>query len=261
MLKAIPREGIKLNYKADGTGDKVFIFIHNAGGNHQFMDHQYNHFSRQGYVVSIDLRGHGTSDKPVQDYSVTSFAEDILHIAERLSIPTAAVVGLNYGSAIAIEIANLNPKFSSHLVLVDPPILMEPWVEDLVKAHLEELKDPRKLSFAEDLVQSVLPKGSPEQKSMAINAFEAVSRQALISTYEHLLEWDKTSSLKLQKCSIPLLAIQSLRPFCSEGALKAHCSHMKVEKVASAGPWATLEVPEEVNEMIENFTLTTMQNP
>lgn len=255
MLKAIPREGIKLNYKAAGAGDKAFIFIHNAGGNHQFMDSQHNYFARQGQVLSVDLRGHGASDKPLQNYSVTNFAEDVVYIAEKLSISTAVAVGLNYGSAVAIEAANLYPKFLSHLVLIDPPILMESWVEELVKGHVEELKDVKNINFAKDLVQSVLPNGSPEQKSIAINAFNIVSRQALASTYEHLLEWDKECPTKLQKCSMPILAIQSLRPFCSEDVLKVHCSHMKVEKVGSAGPWVTFETPEEVNEMIENFVL------
>ena len=77
MIKSISHHGVNLAYKATGTGNKSFVLIHNAGGNHQFMDPLFNHFSQYGRVLSLDLRGHGESDKPQQDYTVEGFAEDI----------------------------------------------------------------------------------------------------------------------------------------------------------------------------------------
>ena len=135
---------------------------------------------------------------------------------QELEFENAIVVGLNFGAAVAIELANVKPQFVSHLVLIDPPILMEPWVEHLIKDHVLELKDPQSLNFSEELVELVLPHGSIENKEMAINAYNVNSKAALISTYENLLNWDKTSSVKLKKCSIPVLNVQSKSPFCSE---------------------------------------------
>lgn len=255
-MRQITLNDITLNFKTAGSGQQIFILIHNAGGNHRFMDNQFHYYSQQGKVVSVDLRGHGGSDKPEQSYTVEGFAEDILHISKELSISKAVVIGLNYGAAVTIELANMVPELVSQCVVIDPPILMESWVEQLVKDHIDELKDPHLQNYAENLVDSVLANGSHENKLMAIDAFNTVSKKALISTYENLIEWDKISSPKIQKCKMPVLNIQSSHPFCREKTLLTLCPHLVSGKVVNSGPWATLEVPEQVNAMIDRFFLS-----
>ncbi|MCE3231065.1 MAG: ydjP 1 [Alphaproteobacteria bacterium] len=245
--------GISLNYFIKGTGKQSFILIHNAGGNLHFMKHPFHHLSQKGRVINVDLRGHGESDKPKTHYAASIYAEDLLSLCQKLTIKEATVVGLNYGGVIAVELANMNPGLVSKLVLIDPPLLMESWVKQLIQNHIEELQDPDMKNFSQQLVESVMVKAAKEDKLMAIKAFDMISRPALISTYRDLLEWDGASHDKIQNCTMPILNIQSSHPFCSEPSLRNLCPHLTTGKVVNSGPWATLEVPSQVNAMIDRF--------
>lgn len=245
-------DGVNLSYKIAGTGKLNFVLIHNAGGNHQFMNPQFEHFSHSARVLSIDLRGHGESDKPKQNYSIKTFAEDIIYLCQTHGIKKAVFVGLNFGANVAIEIANLS-SLVSHLVLIDPPILMEPWVVKLVQDHIDDLHKPSHENFAENIVNSVFLNTDENNKKIAIGAFETTDKAALASTYENLLKWDKESIQKLKYCTMPVLYIQSSQPFCREDDLRKYCPHVVAGKVAGAGHWASIETPDQVNSMIKRF--------
>jgi pimeloyl-ACP methyl ester carboxylesterase len=63
-LPTIVHQGFKLAYEDRGAGKPAFVFIHGWAGNHTFFAPQAAHFARRRRVVSVDLRGHGGSDKP-----------------------------------------------------------------------------------------------------------------------------------------------------------------------------------------------------
>jgi pimeloyl-ACP methyl ester carboxylesterase len=110
MMRAKQRQGVKLSYKiASEIKQPNFVLIHNAGGNHQFLKEQFAHLKQLGQVLSVDLRGHGESDKPKQDYTVESFADDVAYLCHEHEIQKAIFIGLNYGANIAIELANKTP--------------------------------------------------------------------------------------------------------------------------------------------------------
>lgn len=245
--------GIRLNYDTCGEGEQIFLLLHNAGGNLHFMNCQYHHLSQKGKVLSIDLRGHGESDKPDSNYSMSLYAEDILALCSVLDIKQTTVIGLNYGGVLGIELANKNHKFVSDLILIDPPMLMESWLQQLILKHIDELQDPNINFFSQKLVDSVMIKATEEDKLMAIKAFDSTLKPALIATYKDLLEWDLSSKDKIQKCDFPVLNIQSSRPFCSEESLRNVCKQLVCGKVVNSGPWASLEVPNQVNSMIDRF--------
>jgi pimeloyl-ACP methyl ester carboxylesterase len=252
-MKKIFCNGVNLNYRISGSGGKTFILLHNAGGNLHFMDYQFDHLALKGRVVSVDLRGHGQSDKPDGNYAVSIFAEDLNSLCQGLVIEEAVVIGLNYGAVVAIELANLTPQLVSELVLIDPPVLMESWVKQLVQGHVDELQGPPFNTFSKQLVESVVMKATKEDKEMAISAFDTTSRSALICTYQDLLKWDGTSADKIRQCTMPVLNVQTSNPFCPASSLQTLCPHLVNEKIVDSGPWATLEVPAQINAMIDRF--------
>ncbi|MGE3269775.1 MAG: alpha/beta fold hydrolase [Chloroflexota bacterium] len=58
------------------------------------MAPQLQHFSARQRVVSVDLRGHGASDKPLQTYSVAGFADDLAWLCEQLNV--ARPIAINH---------------------------------------------------------------------------------------------------------------------------------------------------------------------
>ncbi len=181
-------------------------------------------------------------------------ALDVIAQAEYYDNSTSfTIVGLNYGANVALEISKHKPLLISELVLMDPPILMENWVKKIVAHHIEELKVPGDINYAEKFIDGVLMYKKKKNVAIATKAFKGVKNSTLVSVYENLLEWDKGSFERISEYKKPILHIQSQTPFCSEDKLKKFCSHAVTSRVFGSGHWMTLEVPEQVNAMIKRF--------
>ncbi len=77
-MKWLERDGTKLFYReAIGEGQAVLL-VHGWCCDHTYLAPQFEHFADGGSrVVSVDLRGHGRSDRPEQDYTIREFAGDL----------------------------------------------------------------------------------------------------------------------------------------------------------------------------------------
>ena len=75
-------------------------------------------------IVAPDLRGHGRSPRD-GPFSLAQHVRDILPILSDLG-PDTTLLGHSYGGLIAWEVARAAPMAIARLVLVDPPIEVEP---------------------------------------------------------------------------------------------------------------------------------------
>jgi pimeloyl-ACP methyl ester carboxylesterase len=66
-------------------------------------------FSRSHRTVSVDLRGHGRSDAPYQDYTMAAFADDLAWLCSELGVIKPIVVGHGMGGNVAL----LDDRYSS----------------------------------------------------------------------------------------------------------------------------------------------------
>ena len=76
-MATIVHQGIKLGYEDRGAGKPAFVFVHGWTCNRSSFVPQAEHFARRYRVVSVDLRGHGESDKPQGPYTRAQDADDI----------------------------------------------------------------------------------------------------------------------------------------------------------------------------------------
>jgi 3-oxoadipate enol-lactonase len=97
----------------------TLVFIHGAFGSHRLWDRQVPFFSSLSYrVLTLDVRGHGSSFKPRAGYELDRMVEDVRALLEHLKITTAVFVGSSMGGVIAQMIAIKYPKRVTALVLV-----------------------------------------------------------------------------------------------------------------------------------------------
>ena len=66
-MQKLIRDGVALAYEEAGSGDPPLLLVHCWCCDHSYFQPQFEHFQRDHRVVAVDLRGHGASDKPVQD--------------------------------------------------------------------------------------------------------------------------------------------------------------------------------------------------
>src|SRR5918992_3954823 len=110
------RDGIQLSFEIAGAGPPAFLFVHGLGGDRTHFTPQMEYFARNSRVLNAELRGHGDSDKPKQEYSIEGFAEDLVWLCTQQHMAKPVIVGQSMGGNMALEIAALYPDFPAALV-------------------------------------------------------------------------------------------------------------------------------------------------
>jgi len=80
--------------------------------------------SRGNRVITLDLLGHGASDRPREmwRYSMPAFGEQVVALMDHLQIEQAAVMGTSLGANAALEVASSHPERLRGMV-IEMPVL------------------------------------------------------------------------------------------------------------------------------------------
>ncbi|MGZ4595466.1 MAG: alpha/beta fold hydrolase [Actinomycetes bacterium] len=109
--------GFDLHYVDAGQGAPV-VFIHGLLGSHRDWSDLLGDLSTQHRVLAPDLFGHGSSAKPMGDYSLGAHAATLRDLLDHLDVPAVTLVGHSLGGGIALQFAYLFPDRVQRLVLV-----------------------------------------------------------------------------------------------------------------------------------------------
>src|SRR5262249_11187651 len=104
-MATVVHDGVTLAYEDQGVGKPALVFVHGWTCNRTFFAPQAAHFAGQHRVVSVDLRGHGESDKPQGSYPVSAYADDIAFLVDRLGLGRVVAVGHSLGGLIVLQLA------------------------------------------------------------------------------------------------------------------------------------------------------------
>jgi len=94
---------VELSYTDTGTGRPV-VFVHGGHMTHAVWRHQVAALAPEYRAITVDLRGHGDSDKPYGEYSVRTFAHDIATVFEELGLENGVVVGWSLGAQVVADL-------------------------------------------------------------------------------------------------------------------------------------------------------------
>ena len=115
----------KIIYDVVGEGEAI-ILLHGGGG-----DQTRKRWHEQGYVdrlktqfkvITIDIRGHGESDKPTQPegYSIDQMCQDILSVADACQVEKFAIWGFSYGGNIGRFLAMRSSRVKKIVIMGIP---------------------------------------------------------------------------------------------------------------------------------------------
>jgi 3-oxoadipate enol-lactonase len=103
----------------DARGDgPALLLVHGFPLDHSLWAHQVATLARWRRIAP-DLRGAGVSDAPDGGYSMTTYADDLVRLLDRLHIERAVVTGLSMGGYIAFEMLRRHRARVMGLILVD----------------------------------------------------------------------------------------------------------------------------------------------
>ncbi|MDE2636323.1 MAG: alpha/beta fold hydrolase, partial [Chloroflexota bacterium] len=99
--------------------ESTIVFQHGFAGVAESWEHQLAHFASEYRVIAPDLRGHGQSDAPHSQYSMSELVEDMRDVLDALGAPEKIVLaGHSFGGAVCIEFAQAYPERIDKLILV-----------------------------------------------------------------------------------------------------------------------------------------------
>ncbi len=114
--------GVRLHYVAAGTG-KLILFLHGFPEFWYAWKNQLREFAATHQAVAPDLRGYNLSSKPaeVEAYGVTHLVEDARALAKHVGHDKFALVGHDWGGAVAWATALFHPECVEKLVIINAP--------------------------------------------------------------------------------------------------------------------------------------------
>jgi len=113
-------------------------------------------------LVALDMRGHGASDW-AEDYSIESFASDLLTVIDDLAIERAHLVGMSLGGAVACEFALRHPDRTTSLVMVD--VISRPVFAATarMRAFMTGFRGAATVDEVVEMALAVSPRSDPER--------------------------------------------------------------------------------------------------
>jgi pimeloyl-ACP methyl ester carboxylesterase len=117
--------GHRLAYTSYGEGPRVTVLVHGLLLSQRMHEQLAEALAERGHhVITLDLLGHGRSDRPADmwRYSMTTFGEQVVALLDHLEIDEAVVLGTSLGANTALEAAALAPERLRGMV-VEMPVL------------------------------------------------------------------------------------------------------------------------------------------
>jgi pimeloyl-ACP methyl ester carboxylesterase len=116
-------DGVALDYIEQGSGPPL-LFVHGSVGDRRTWGQQIDAFAERYRVVAYTRRHyHGSEDAaPKRPPSVTTAADDLIAVIERLGLAPVHLAGSSYGAFTALLAAAKRPELAKTLVLGEPPV-------------------------------------------------------------------------------------------------------------------------------------------
>jgi pimeloyl-ACP methyl ester carboxylesterase len=252
-MATIVHNGVTLAYEDRGVGKPTFVFVHGWTCNRSFFAPQVAHFARQHRVVSIDLRGHGDSDKPQGPYTRAQDADDIAFVIEQLGLGPVVAVGHSMGGTIVLQLAAAHPACVVAIVMVDPaPFVFAPeqrtGVEAMVAAIEAGNQEPRRQFIANHLF---LPTSDRKLVEDVLAVMLATPSHVAASAMRGDLAFDGPAVAA--HCKVPALHLAATPPFNPPHRMTEWLPRVVNGWTVGAGHFNQLEAPDQVNAMIEGF--------
>lgn len=256
-MSELVRDGVRLWYSEAGTGEPPLVFAHGWCCDHTYFEPQFEHFKAGHRVVAVDLRGHGQSDKPQQDYTISGFADDLVWIARQLDLREVVLVGHSLGGIVALQAAADHPELVAAVVLLDPsPVVRPPGLDELARPFIEALHGPYYADAARQHVEEVLfaATDDPQVRARVVAEMCATPQHVMASVMEQIFAWG--GEAVAAACQVPVLNISAASPINDVARFKELCPQLVTGQTVGAGHFVQLLVPEQVNSMIERFLET-----
>jgi pimeloyl-ACP methyl ester carboxylesterase len=117
--------GHRIAFADYGEGERTLVLIHGLLMNRHMYDNLAPAMVSRGHrVITVDLLGHGASDKPtdMRAYSMGAFADQVAALIDHLELGRPVVGGTSLGANVSLEMATRHPR-AARALFIEMPVL------------------------------------------------------------------------------------------------------------------------------------------
>jgi pimeloyl-ACP methyl ester carboxylesterase len=256
------RDGVALFYDEAGGGESSLIFVHGWCCDHTYFAPQFEHFRRKHRVVAVDLRGHGQSDKPHHSYTMEALADDLAWMCDQLGVEKPVVIGHSMGAIVAFDLACRYPTLPSAIVMLDAALVLPARARAAAPHLMEELRGPDYREVQRNYVANSLfiPTDDQQRKERILEDMSSAPQHMMVSAMESLQNYDAAAVAEGYTVPALYIAADEPQPHTDVSRFPKLVPRLMDRKTVGSGHFCQLEVPEQVNPMIERFLAVALRD-
>ncbi len=120
IRQTFSKSDIQLSYLEWHQGQEPLLLLHGLADNALVWSSLGDYLAADYHIVAPDMRGHGESSKPEDDYSFESAIADLEALMDSLGWSSAHVVSHSWTGKLAAIWARQNPQRLRSMILIDP---------------------------------------------------------------------------------------------------------------------------------------------
>ena len=255
--------GTSMHYTDTGKGAETIVFSHGLLFSGAMFEAQVAHFSKSYRCITFDHRGQGQSAVTKDGYDMDTLTDDAAALIKTLGVGPCHFVGLSMGGFVGMRLGVRRPDLLKSLVLLETSADPEP---------LENHARYKKLNFVARwiglwaVINQVMPIvfGQTFLNDPTREADKERWKKAIVGNHKIGITRAvmgivnrKPIIKELDEIVLPTLVIVGEEDVATVPAkaerIKSAVNGSRLVYVPKAGHSATIEQPELVNEIIEDF--------
>lgn len=253
----LQKDHTNLAYLDEGRPTDVapMVLVHGWGCDHKSFRTQAEYFSRTRRVVSLDLRGHGSSDAPPGDYTMAGYAADVAWVCATLGLKKPLMVGHSMGGNILLELAASQTETPGSIILIDSVLFPSQGLKDASAPFIEALQGPGfAAAYRSGVARLHLPTDEIAAHEEAIGALPRAPQHVLVSSFvDQLMKHDIGAAAA--GCKVPVAYIGSQRAMADLTQFQSVTPQLLTARVLGAGHFSPVIVPDQINAMLTRFSV------
>jgi pimeloyl-ACP methyl ester carboxylesterase len=261
QLSEIRVGGLRLAYRHAGKGVPL-VLLHGGPGNSREWRRQLDGLSDEFMVVAWDMPGCGGSDDAPPEFHTRDYAECLAGFIRELELERPHLLGLSFGSGLALELYRWHPEIPRSLVLASAYAgwagSLPPEVAAQRRQRMLQMVELPPQGWAEQWLPTLLSESASaevrEELGSILAEFHPSAQRDLV-LHSGFGEHDVRDVLPTIR--VPTLLLygekdaRSPRPVAEE--LYAQIQGSRLDFVPGAGHMVSMEAAERFNVEVRNF--------
>jgi pimeloyl-ACP methyl ester carboxylesterase len=191
-------------------------------------------------------------------------SEDLAWMCEQIGLQKPVVIGHSLGGVVVLALAMRYPDLPLAIVLVDAPVVRPADARAAVRRFIEQLRGANYHDYQELMrgwVSNTLliPTDDQERKERIVQEMSCAPQHVIVSAFESMEGYDPIEAGG--GLAVPGLYIEANEPQPRSDMVRLHemLPQVLAGKTVGSGHFCQLEVPEQVNAMIDRFLAITLR--